>query len=295
MDWKKIGKAMLFPHVLILVLLLPVAGVLLTIAMMTMEQQDPLRIASYVLAFYTLCILCARVPQIIRFCKTFQNENRYARIWLNNVRLRMGVTLMLLMFWNGGYAILQLVSAVQTKSYWYCSLTVYYMVLAIMRAFLARYTVLHTPGENMRQELRYYRSCGWLILLFNLALSGMVLSMVRSDRSAPHNEIVTIASAAYTFTTLVWSGISVKKYRKYNSPVLSASRVISLICGCVSILTLEDVMLVTFSDDGMTVQTQRLFLALSGGAVSVFVMLAAIYMIVRANRKISCLEIKYGK
>ena len=96
--------------------------------------------------------------------------------------------------------------------------------------------------------------------------------------------------AAYTFTTLTMAIINVIRYRKFNSPILSAAKAISLAAACVSMLTLENTMLVSFNKGAMPQQIVRLFLALSGGGVSAFIIAMAIYMIVQANRKLKSLE-----
>lgn len=295
MDWKKIGKALLVPHIAILILLLPPALSLMIYGMVVLGSEHPLTIVSYVLAFYTLTIWCVRVPSIIRYWKNFRAENKYAKRWLSDVQLRMKVTLTGNVLWNGAYAALQLGLGIYHKSAWFYSLAAYYFSLAIMRFFLMQHTVRHKPGEKMRQELGHYRACGWIFLLLNLALSGMMLYMIKEDPTTKHHEITSIAMAAYTFTSLTMAIVNVVRYRKYHSPVFSASKAISLAAACVSMLTLESTMLTTFSDQAMTIQSQTLFLAISGGGVSAFIVAMAIYMIVKANGQIKSLEIKHGK
>lgn len=147
----------------------------------------------------------------------------------------------------------------------------------------------------MRQEFTHYRTCGWIFLLMNLALSGMMLLMIHENRMVRHHEITTISMAAYTFTSLTMAIVNVVRYRKYNSPVFSASKAISLAAACVSMLTLESTMLTTFSGVDMTAQDQTLFLAISGGAVSAFIVAMAIYMIVKAGNQIKLLEKANGE
>ena len=114
--------------------------------------------------------------------------------------------------------------------------------------------------------------------------------MVYEHRVTRHGEIITITMAAYTFTTLTMAIINVIRYREFNSPILSAAKAISLAAACVSMLTLENTMLVSFNKGAMPQETVRLFLALSGGAVSAFIIAMAIYMIVQASRKLKSLE-----
>lgn len=287
MDWKKLGKRLLFPPLVICLLLLPLGTALLVVAMVFLEEANPVRIASYVLAFYTLLLWCMRIPKIIRFFQRMKSENKYVKTWLDDARLRMNVTLTGNVLWNGAYAALQLGLGMYHKSAWFYSIFAYYFLLAGMRFFLVRYTLRHRPGEKMQQELKHYRTCGWIFLLMNLALSGMMLFMIRENRRMSHHEITTIAMAAYSFTSISVSIVSVIRYRRYHSPVMSASKAVSLAAAGVSMLTLENVMLTTFGKAEMTEQVQLLFLSISGGVISVFLIVMAVYMLVQSNKKMA--------
>ena len=290
MNWKRIGKALLFPPAAVLIILTPIAAALLVYSMLRLTETDPVRIGSYVLAFYALAILCARIPRFVRILRDFKNGNRYVRLWTGDVRLRTNVTLSGSALWNGAYGALQLGLGICHRSAWFYSLAAYYATLAAMRLSLVWHTLHHRPGEQMQQELARYRTCGWVFLLTNLALSGMMFYMIYENRAVRHNEITTITMAAYTFTTLTMAIVNVIRYRKLGSPAVSAAKAISLAAACVSMLTLENTMLTTFRSETMTPEKTRLFLALSGGAVSVFIIAMAIYMIVQANRRLKSLE-----
>lgn len=294
MDWKKFGRALLFPRTAVLLLLLPVAAFLLVYGMLYLEKNHTLRIATYLLSFYTLVIWCVRIPDIVRFFLNFKEENKYAKRWLTDIRLRINVSLTGNILWNSAYAALQLGLGVYHRSAWFYSLAAYYFSLALMRFFLARHIAQYKPGERMRKELRHYRACGWAFLMTNAALSAMIFFMIHQNRLVRHHEITTITMAAYTFTSLTISIINVLKYRRFQSPVFSASKAISLASACVSMLTLEGTMLATFSGENMTPQSQRLFLSLSGGAISIFIVTMAIYMIVKSNQKMKRLENENG-
>lgn len=289
MNWKKIGKALLFPHIAIVLILLPVAAAFLVYAMVFLGTESVSAIVSYVLAAYTLTIWCCRVPYFIRFFKAFRQENKYARMWQEDTRLRVNVSLYGALLWNTAYALLQLGMGFWHRSFWFCSLAAYYMSLAVMRFFLVRHTRRHEPGAHMMQELRKYRTCGIIFLAMNLTLALMIFFMLYWNRTFHHHEITTIAMAAYTFTSLTLAIINTVKYRKYNSPVYSASKAISLASASVSMLTLESTMLTTFGGD-MTLTGRRIFLGASGAAISVFIIAMAIYMIVQSTKKMKRLK-----
>ena len=290
MDWKKIGKALLFPHIAIMIILIPIATVFLVYSMVFLGTESITAIISYVLAFYTLMVWCFKIPYLIRFFKTFKNENRYARLWQDDTRLRVNVSLYGTLIWNTAYALLQLGMGFWHHTFWFYSLAGYYICLAVMRFFLVRHTSKHKPGEKMLDELIKYRTCGIVFLVMNLALTLMIFFMVYWNRTFHHHEITTIAMAAYTFTSLTLAIINTVKYRKYNSPVYSASKAISLASAVVSVLTLESTMLTTFNDGTMDLTTRRILLGASGGAISVFIIAMAIYMIVQGTKKIKLLN-----
>ena len=84
--------------------------------------------------------------------------------------------------------------------------------------------------------------------------------------------------------------INIVKYRKYNSPVYSASKAISLAAACVSMLTLEATMLTTFGDGSMDAITRKIMLGCTGGVISVFIIVMAVYMIKQSNKQLKKLK-----
>ncbi len=291
MDWKRLGKALLFPHIAIMIILIPIATVFLIYSMVFVGTESVAAIISYLLAAYTLTVWCFKIPYLIRFFKTFKEENRYVRRWQDDDRLRVNVSLYGTLIYNTAYALLQLGMGFWHHTFWFYSLAGYYLCLAVMRFFLVRHTRRNRPGEKMAKELKKYRACGIVLLVMNLALALIIFFMVYWNRTFHHHEITTIALAAYTFTAFTMAIVNTVKYRKYNSPVYSASKAISLASACVSMLTLESTMLTTFGDGTMSLSGRRILLGASGGVISAFIIAMAIYMIVQANKKIKLLKI----
>jgi hypothetical protein len=290
MDWKKLGKALLFPHIAIMVLLVPIATVLLVGSMVFIGTESAIAIISYVLAAYTLTVWCFKIPYLIRFFKAFKNENKYAKKWREDARLRVNASLYGSLAWNALYGLFQLWLGFYHRTFWFCSLGAYYICLGVMRFFLLRYTTRYAPGEKMRAELKKYRACGIAFLLMNLALTLIIFFMVYFGRTFEHHMITAIAMAAYTFTALTAAIINVIKYRKYKSPVYSASKAISLAAALVSMLTLEATMLTTFSDGTMTAAEQKFMLGATGGVISALIVATAIYMIAVSTKRLKELQ-----
>ena len=290
MDPKKLGKALLFPHIAIMILLVPIATALLVFSMVCIGTESPIAIVSYVIAAYTLTVWCFKIPYLIRFFKTFKEENKYARRWQEDTRLRVNVSLYGSLAWCALYGLFQLWLGFYHHTFWFYSLGAYYICLGVMRFLLARHSSKYAPGEKMQTELIKYRACGWVFLLMNLALTLIIFFMVYFNRTFRHHMITAIAMAAYTFTALTTAIINVIKYRRYNSPVFSASKIISLTAALVSMLTLESTMLTTFGDGTMTATDQKWMLGATGGAISVLIVATAIYMIVVGTKKLKELK-----
>ncbi len=286
---KRIGRALLFPHMSIMLVLLIISTVFLTYSMVFLNQKSPAAIGSYVLAAYTLTTWCVRIPRIIVVCKSLKNENKYVRMWLDDVHLRMKVSLYGSFIWNTSYAVFQLCLGGYHSSFWYYSMAAYYIILAGMRFYLSLHTRKHKPGDSMRAELVRYRTCGIIFLAMNLVLSVIIFFMVYWNRTFNHHEITTIAIATYTFTAFTFAIINIIRYRKYNSPVFSASKAISLAAACLSMLTLTSTMLTTFGEADVLV-FRRLMLGLLGGVISIFIITMAIYMIVHAGKAVKGLD-----
>lgn len=287
MRFKKVLKALVCPPMAIMLILTPVATVFLVYSMVFLGSTSVIAVASYALSAYTLTVWCFKIPYMIRFFKKFKAENKYFRIWREDVALKMNISLYGTLIWNTAYSMLQLGMGFWHRSFWFFSLAAYYISLAVMRYFLLRHTRRFDRGVEMLTELIRYRNSGVILLVMNLALSLMVFFMVYWNRSFVHHEITTICMALYTFVSLTKAIINTVNYRKYNSPVYSAAKAISLAAACVSLLILESTMLTTFGGETMDITARRIMLGVSGGAVSVFIVIMAVYMIVNGTKRIN--------
>ena len=285
MDWKKLGKTLLFPHPLVAGLLFPVAALLMLWGMLTRGVEDPLTIVFCALAFCGLVLMCLRIPDMIRWVQRFRRENEYYLRYQGDVRLRMNISLYSAVGFNAVYALFQLCLGLWHHSAWFYAMAGYYLLLALMRLTLVRHTRHHAAGEDSRTEWRKYRFCGWLLLVMNLALAVFTLYFVFRIRVFLHHEITTIAMAAYTFTALTLAIVNAVRYRKYGSPAYSAAKTISLAAATVSMLTLENALLTTFGE-GESEAFRQIMLGASGAAVILVVQGIALCMIVNATRKL---------
>ncbi len=196
------------------------------------------------------------------------------------VSLHVGLTV------NLAYIVIKLIYGVYFGSMWFVALAVYYTLLALTRLFLIRYR----RENDMEGELRVYRSCGYVLLIINQALTGIVIFMVRDGRAFDYPGVLIYAMAAYSFYAVTVAVINIVKTRKHNSPILSAAKAVDLVAATVSILSLETALLARFGgeDDPMF---HKVMTGATGGGVCAVVIAMAIYMIARSSREIKNLKI----
>lgn len=284
MDAKKLLYHLLFPHTVIMCLLVPISAMFLVYSLASLSSSSPAAIVSYLLSFYTLTVWCMRLPALIRRIKRFKDENRYIRIWQNDALLRVNISLAASLTINIVYACFQASLGFYHSSLWYFSMSAYYLMLAIMRYLLLRRT--SQQGIGKRAELCGTVACGAIFFIMNIVLSIIIFYIAYRDRVTKHHEITVIAIAAYTFFMLTNSIIGVARAKRYNSPAYSAAKTISLAAACVSMLTLEASMLSVFKSEDMSAEKQRLMIIMTGAVVCAVIVVLALNMILCGLREL---------
>lgn len=286
--FKKILYALLFPHIAIVILLFAASAVLLCVAFLAVPDNDIVNYVSYVISAYTLTVICFRIPRTVKWIKEFKETNRIASMLMSDAHLRIKLSLLGSLALNVVYALFQLGLGIYNHSVWFYSFAAYYLLLVLMRYLLLHHTLRFAPGDRMLKELRIQRFCGFVLVLMNIALTVIVGYVTWYSKARVQNQIITIALAAFTFTTMTVAIVNVFKYRQYNSPVWSSSKAIAFVSALVSMLTLEDTMLATFEAENGE-EFRQIMALLTGIGVALFVLMLAVFMIHGANKKIKAL------
>ena len=190
------------------------------------------------------------------------------------------------LFINLLYAGIKLYSGLRYRSVWFITLSVYYIFLAAMRIALVHFVGTHgSSGGDKAAALRCYRLCGIFLLLLNTALVGIVILAVHNNSGFSYPGLLIYVMALYTFYAAITAVINVVKFRRYESPILSAAKVISLTAALVSVLSLETAMLAQFggADDPAF---RQIMTASTGTGVSLTVLGMAGIMIVRSTKQL---------
>ena len=289
MDWKKIGKKLLFPPVWLMVILTIISAGALILVFVNGMEQSVIAYVVYVLAFYTLsvvCVFCAMVlPKqygAIRQ-KIYGNPlgSRFMtdRVFRTNISLSVSFVISMLYvgihvwFWH------------MLGSYWFMVLAVYYVIMAVMRYLLVRYVRIQKIGTSILGEWKRSRICAYILLLINLSLSGAVLMILYQSKGYDYPGIMIYVMAMYTFYSTIHAIVDIVKYRTLGSPVMSTAKIVSLSGALVSMLNLETAMFAQFGTD-MAPEHQRIFIILTGAGVSITVVTLSVILIVNANKAI---------
>jgi len=283
--FKKIFKALLFPHGAAFIVLVPLSAVLLVYTFTGKEVQAGIEYASYFLSSYTLTAICCKLPASSRFWKEARQRNKYMAKYQKDAGWRMTISLYGSFAINSAYTVLQLGLGIYHATVWYYSMAAYYFMLSVMRFYLLHYLRNHALAEDRKAELYRYRFCGIILVGMNLALAVIVFYITWQNRTFIHHKITTITMAAYTFTTFTMAIVNLAKYRKYQSPVLSAAKIIGFTAAMVSMLTLETTMLTVFGE-GEKGGFDRIMTGTTGAAVTLTVLIMAVYMIVKSTKEL---------
>ena len=281
---KKILNKMLYPPIWLMTLLTVASAEVLPLVFIKGWKESPIAYAVYVLAFYTVSVLCLFfgkvLPKQYKEIKQKIYANPFGNKYMTDAAFKVRVSLYSSLAINLAYSAFKLISGIFYSSLWIEAFAVYYILLSVIR-FILLHHIERKKDAGLIEEYRSYRISAVLMMFINLTLSGIVLNMIVKNEAAAYSDIYVIASAAYTFYILTVSIIDLVKYRKYKSPVMSSAKAIRFAQALVSLLSLEASMLVQFGDDE---SYRRLMLALTGAGVCIIVLAMSVYMIILSVR-----------
>lgn len=128
-------------------------------------------------------MLCWKVlPGCYQTVKAKLHSNKYADRYLTDVVYKTEIELYRSLAINLIYVLVNAVSGIIYKTYWFGIFAVYYGIIAIMQFLLVRYVEKNPIGNNHLGELKRARLCAGILLTVNLVLSGAVLMMVYFNR-----------------------------------------------------------------------------------------------------------------
>lgn len=295
MDWKKIGRMLLYPPIWLMAVLTVFSAVLLTVVFVKGWEQAVIAYFVYVLAFYTLSVVT--VFCVMRFPKEYGrirqkiHDHPLGHRYLTDRAFRTKISLYLSLCISLLYVGINLWFWHFSRSWWFVVLAVYYVIMAVMRFLLVRYVRKNEIGLSIQEEWKRSRICAYILLLINLSLSGAVLMILYQNRGHDYPGMMIYVMALYSFYSTTHAIVDIIKYRTLGSPIMSTAKVVSLSAALVSMLNLETAMFAQFGAD-MSLKDQRLMIILTGAGISITVITLSVILIVKATKEIR--REKYG-
>lgn len=292
--WNIIKKIFCLPPVPTLLIAIPSFGFVFYV--LSEEGITPaIDYLSYVLSAYAMIITITGIVDVVKWIRNGINHHPFVRKVLNipvveryfsETIFRAEVSLIPSLMINLFYAGIKLFLGIYYRSVWFGTLAVYYILLAIMR-FSLLYHVRRRgrTKQNRISELKICRLCGIILMILDWALTGIIILVVRKNSGFEYPGTLIYAMALYTFYAVITAIMNVIKFRKYESPAISAAKVINLTVALVSMFSLETAMLAQFGEDRDAAFNQMMSAA-TGTGMSILVLGMAVYMIARTTNQI---------
>ena len=254
---------------------------------MCQSETSPVTYLAYLFSAYSLLIVCISTGKMAKGGAWQRlHRNPYIHRYLTDLPFQTHVSLYLSLGINLLFAGIKLFLGVYYRSVWFGTLAVYYGMMAMIRFVLLRHVSRAGIGQDIRAEFKYYRLCGVILLLMNSALAGVVVLVVRKDQGFYYAGYLIYVVALYAFYNTITAVRDVVRYRKYQSPVLSAAKAVKLAAALVSMLALETAMLMQFDNGQNAPRFKQIMTAATGGGVCAIVFAMAVFMIVQSTKRL---------
>ena len=249
-------------------------------------------IVVYVLAAVLLTLSCVFFyhdlrENVIKKILEVIKKNPLGERFLADYTFRTILTTLPAFLINVAYTVYNGVIGIMNQSVWFITMAVYYSLLGIMRYRAVstgrKISRLDDREQIRKKELSVIKTDGILLLVLNLALSGVVLLTIAQDTAKRYSEIMVISIAAYTFYKITMAVVNMVKVRKTKSPILITIRNIGAADALVSMLTLHAAMFASFQDKN-SLNTNQMN-AITGLSVCILISILGISMIWYAWKK----------
>lgn len=273
---------LIHPPKWVLLTLPPIVFAALTCILLKEKKNSTPAYMIYCMSAYCLTIWILPLPRLFRKAKAnmihWLTGTVFGEKYIGDLAFRGSVSIYQGMMVNFLYVIFRIFVGIRYASVWFITISIYYLLLGIMRLSL----ILSYRNRTVKSELRCYRRTAWLLFLLNFPMGGMITLMVLTDSGYFYPGYVIYLSAMYTFYTIILSVVNLVKFRKLGSPILSAAKILNFVAALISLLGLQTAMISQFSTEGENFR--RMMNAITGGGVWFAVILIAVYMLLHCQK-----------
>ena len=287
--WKKFWFNILHPHGGWLCLFYFVFLLLVITNIYTLIVQSFNTIASYILYGVTFICLVYFIyslvyvwPKIKAWLTKVMKKFKFTSLMVENYSFNTAVFACIGIVFNLGFLIFMGVLAIRTKSVWYGTLTMYYLLLTIMSSVIVTSKAIDAKLKRKpkKAELTAYRWSGIMLLVLTLAFATMVALTFRALNKIPFSGVMIYITAVYTAIKLTLGIVSSLRARFYGDFYAKAVKNINLASAFVSIYSLQVLLLATFASNTFN---QTLWNVVTGVVMVVLVAALGIYMIINSS------------
>lgn len=220
-------------------------------------------------------------PKIKKYFIALMEKRKFTSAIINDYGFR-AVTFSTLAFTvNVAYAVFNGAMGIISRSVWFGALSLYYIVLSALKAYVIIGSKRINKLTNDRPLLlaRMYRNCGISLIILSIALSGAVAQMALTEQGFKYADLMIYAAALYAFYKLTIAIIQFVKSRRHGRTINETFGLINLSDGLVSILALQTALLAAFGEGN-----NKLYNAITGTAVMLMIIAIGIFMAFGAKR-----------
>ena len=239
---------------------------------------------SAILLTYFVYTIVYFAPKIKAKIITSLQKHKFTNEILNSYGYRTVVFSVFSFILNVAYITFVGILAFLSKTAWYFTITIYYIILAFMKGNV--FYSKRKYGTEIK-EARAYRFCGIMFIALTVAFSGVVVLIYKANHYFEYAGLLIYAAAAFTFYKLSLSIYNIFKARKHNDLYIQSIRNINLASALISIIILQVAMFQAFSPESNLSFAN----ALTAGGISIIILILGIYMIIKANKTLKQLEI----
>lgn len=168
-------------------------------------------------------------------------------------------------------------------SLWHGTICVYYLVLAALRAVIVgTERRIATDRGSQRSRDRTQVAASALLLFLNVCLVVPLTLLVKQEKPVSMTLIPAIASAAYATYKITMASIHLSRRKTSANHLVKLLRTINFVDALVSILVLQNTLIMVASHDGIS---QMLTLtALTSGAIWLVILILSVASLIGAVR-----------
>ncbi len=178
-------------------------------------------------------------------------------------------------FYNGALGVL-------TRSIWLTAACIYYVILCAMRFSLV------LGHKRKGKTRRIVHATGVHLCVLSILMMFILYLSLIQDTATKYGTIPMITIATYTFTQITISIVQAIHHRNDPAPLSAVKRTIRYACVSVSLLTMQQSMLVSFQ--GMEAGSILILNIFTGTVVCIFILMLGIQLILKSRKGVT-----YGK